>query len=153
MIVVSLANIGRLRAEDEKDRGSVSVWMISTALTLMVLVGLAVDLGGQVLAKQRAQDIAVEAARTAGQQLQAPMAVLGQGAIVDASAAVAAGSAYIAGAPDMTGGVSVADGVVVIVDTTTTYNTKFLDLIGVRSLTVTGHAEVRIVRSVGGVAS
>ena len=40
------------------------MWMITTALTMTLLVGLAVDLGGQVYAKQRAQDLAAQAART-----------------------------------------------------------------------------------------
>lgn len=38
------------------------------------------------------------------------------------------------------------------VDTSTTYTTKFLSIIGISTLTVTGHAEVQVNRAVDGVA-
>ena len=53
----------------DREQGSVAVWMISTALAMILMVGLAVDGSGQVLAKQRAQNVAAEAARAGGQQL------------------------------------------------------------------------------------
>ena len=83
------------------------MWMITTALTLVLIVGLAVDLSGRVYAKQRAQDIAAEAARAGGQQLQGAAAVRGQGAVVDPAAAVAAANTYIAGAPGVTGSATI----------------------------------------------
>lgn len=136
----------------DREAGSVAVWMITTAVTLVLLVGLAVDLGGQVHAKQRAQDIAAEAARAGGQQLQAGTAIRGQGAVVDPSVAVAAAQAYIAGAPGVTGTANVVRGTRIVANTQTTYSTKFLSIIGIGSLTVTGHAEVQITRAVGGIA-
>ncbi len=126
--------------------------MITTALTLVLLVGLAVDLGGQVHAKQRAQDIAAEAARAGGQQLQAGTAIRGQAAVADPGAAVAAARAYIAGAPGVTGTATVVTGTRVVADTQSTYTTQFLSIIGIGALTVTGHAEVQITRAVDGVA-
>ena len=50
------------RTRDE--RGSISIWLAVSSLVMMILVGLAVDLGGQVHAKQRAHDIAAEAVHT-----------------------------------------------------------------------------------------
>ena len=138
------------RLPGHPEQGSVTIWMITTALAMIVLVGLAVDLGGQVLAKQRAQVIAFEAARAGGQQLTGADAVLGQPLAVDPAQAVVAANTYLAAAPDVTGSASVA-GTVVVVDTTTTYPTKFLGIIGISSLTVTGHAEVQTVRVVEGV--
>ena len=135
---------------DDPERGSVTIWMITTALTMVLLVGLAVDLGGQVLAKQHAQVVAFEAARAGGQQLQGAAAVLGQAAVVDPAAAVAAASTYLAGTPEVTGTASVV-GTRVVVDTTTTYQTQFLSIIGIHELTVTGHAEAQTVRAVEGV--
>lgn len=137
-------------AQDDPERGSVTIWMITTALTMVLLVGLAVDLGGQVLAKQHAQVVAFEAARAGGQQLQDAAAVLGQAAVVDPAGAVAAASTYIAGTPEVTGTASVV-GTRVVVDTTTTYQTQFLSIIGIQELTVTGHAEAQTVRAVEGV--
>jgi Flp pilus assembly protein TadG len=142
-----------LRArQGQPDRGSVTVWMITTALTLVLLVGLAVDLSGRVYAKQRAQDIAAEAARAGGQQLQGAAAVRGQGAIVDPRPAIAAANTYIASAPGVTGTATVLGGTRIVTDTTTTYTTKFLGVIGITALTVTGHAEVNVNRVVDGVA-
>ena len=126
--------------------------MITTALTLVLLVGLAVDLSGRVYAKQRAQDIAAEAARAGGQQLQGAAAVRGQGAIVNPRPAIAAATTYIAGAPGVTGTATVMGGTRIVTDTTTTYTTKFLGVIGITTLTVTGHAEVQVNRAVDGVA-
>lgn len=144
--------VARLRRNltQDPERGSVTIWMITTALTMVLLVGLAVDLGGQVLAKQHAQAIAVEAARAGGQKLIGPAAVQGQGAFVDPTAAVGAVTAYLAGAPGVSGTATIA-GPTVIVQTSTTYRTKFLGLIGIRELTVTGQAEVQVVRAVEGV--
>lgn len=136
----------------DRERGSVAIWMITTALAMVLLVGLAVDLSGRVHAKQRAQNIAAEAARAGGQQVQAGTAIRGQGAVVDPGPAVAAASTYLAGAPGITGTVSVEGGTRVIANTETTYRTKFLSIIGVTALTVTGHAEVEVNRAVQGVA-
>lgn len=126
--------------------------MITTALTLVLLVGLAVDLSGRVYAKQRAQDIAAEAARAGGQQIQAGTAIRGQGAVVDPGPAVAAARTYLAGAPGITGDVSILSGTRVVTNTQTTYQTKFLSIIGITAMTVTGHAEVDVNRAVEGVA-
>lgn len=134
-----------------RDQGSVAVWMITTALTMILLIGLAVDLGGQVHAKQRAQDIAAEAARAGGQQVQGNAAIRGSGAVIDPGAAIAAANTYIAAAKGVTGSVR-ARGTRIIADTRSTYSTTFLSIIGIRTLTVTGHAEVEINRTVGGVA-
>ena len=140
----------RRLSQDDPERGSATIWMITTALTMVLLVGLAVDLGGQVLAKQHAQVVAFEAARAGGQQLQGAAAVLGDAAVVDPAGAVAAASNYLAGTPDVTGTAS-AIGARVVVDTRASYQTQFLSIIGIRELTVTGHAEVQTVRAVEGV--
>jgi Flp pilus assembly protein TadG len=125
--------------------------MVTATASMILLVGLAVDLGGQVYQKQRAQDVASEAARAGGQQLQAGAAVRGQGAIADPARAAAAARAYLAGTTDVTGSARVA-GTVITVDTQSRYQTKFLGIIGVQTLPVSGHAEVQITRAVGGVA-
>ena len=116
MTPVPISLMRQSLAHDDPERGSVTIWMITTALTMVLLVGLAVDLGGQVLAKQHAQVVAFEAARAGGQQLQGAAAVLGQAAAVDPARAVAAASTYIAGTPEVTGTASVV-GTRVVVDT------------------------------------
>ena len=40
------------------ERGSISIWLVTTGFAMIVLVGLAVDLGGQVHAQQQARAVA-----------------------------------------------------------------------------------------------
>lgn len=133
----------------ERERGSISIWIATSGLVMIVLVGLAIDLGGHVHTQQRARDVAAQAARAGGQQLQAALAVRGLGAKADPGPAIAAASAYLAAA-DVTGAATLRGGDTVIVHTSATYRTKFLGLIGISALTVTGTAESRIARTVGG---
>lgn len=45
------------------ERGSVTVWMVLIVMVLTMVIGIAVDLSGQVNAKRRAGDVAAQAAR------------------------------------------------------------------------------------------
>ena len=53
------------------ERGSVTVWGALIALVLITVIGITVDLTGQVNAQQRAHDLAQQAGRTAANQVQA----------------------------------------------------------------------------------
>lgn len=130
------------------DRGSISVWVCSISIAMVILVGVAVDLTGQVRAQQHARDIAAQAARAAGQQIDAATAIRGRGARANPGPAVAAAQAYLRSA-DITGTATVVGGDTVVVTTATTYTPRFLSIIGIGDLAVTGRAEARIVR-VGG---
>lgn len=143
------ARPGTLRAE----QGSAAVWMIITAVSMTLLVGLAVDLSGAVHTKQRIQAIAAEAARTGGQHLHAGDAVRGHGAQVAPAEAAAAATTYLAGAgPGITAAVHVTSPTRVVVEVRGTYQTQFLSLIGVGAITVTGHAETETAQAVPGAA-
>ena len=135
------------RLRDE--RGSVSVWLALAAVALVLCVGIAVDLGGQVHAQQRACGIAAQAARTAGEEVAAAQAIRGQTPTVDVAAAKRAASAYLAQA-GVTGTVTVRSGNVLDVTVTDTYTPMFLSSIVVGTLTVTGHSSARLVRAVQG---
>ena len=139
------------RPSSRPDRGSVTIWLALASFVMIVLVGVAVDLSGQVYAQQHARDIAAQAARTAGQQIVAVQGVRGVGAQTNPTQAIAAAKAYldaagISGDATITGG-----GRTITVTVTDFYETKFLSIIGVQSLRVTGRAETRVVRVVGGV--
>jgi Flp pilus assembly protein TadG len=131
------------------ERGSISIWMVTASFVMMMLVGLAVDLGGQVHAKQRAHNIAAEAARTGGEQVEAAPAIEGRYVSVDTAAARTAAEQYLAAA-GVTGTVTVTGGDTITVAVTDTYTPKFLGFIGVGDLTVTADASARVVRSLGG---
>jgi len=135
------------RLHDE--RGSVSVWLALSAIALVLCVGIAVDLGGQVHAQQRARSIAAQAARTAGEEVAAAQAIRGQAPTVDVARAKRAASAYLAQA-GVTGTVTVRSGSVLDVTVTDTYTPMFLSSIGVGTLAVTGHSSARLVRAVQG---
>ena len=141
----------RQQPTSRQERGSVSIWLVTTGFAMIVLVGLAVDLGGQVHAQQHARNLAAQAARTGGQQLQPGPAMRGETATADRARAVAAARTYLAAAADVTGTVAVTGGDTITVTTTDTYDTTFLGVIGITTLTVTGNAQARITRSVEGV--
>ena len=106
------------RTRDE--RGSITIWLAVSSFVMMILVGLAVDLGGQVHAKQRAHNIAAEAARTGGEQVQAAPAIKGQYVAIEAVAARNAAEDYLAAA-GVTGTVTVIGGDTITVAVTDTY--------------------------------
>jgi Flp pilus assembly protein TadG len=135
------------RPRDE--HGSISIWMLNASFAMTILVGLAVDLGGQVHAKQRAHDVAAEAARAGGQQVQAAPAIEGRSIGVDTVRARTAAKQYLTAA-GVTGTVKVTGGDTVTVNVTDTYSPTFLSIIGIGDLPVTAEASARPVRSLGG---
>lgn len=137
----------RLHRRPGGERGSVTVWLATASLVMIVLVGLAVDLSGQVHAQQHARSVAAQAARAGGQQLQAG-AIRGDPIAADPARAVAAAQAFLA-ASDVSGTATV-HGSTVVVHTTARYTTRFLGIIGLNAMTVTGSAESHMVPAIGG---
>ena len=138
-------------SHSRRDKGSVTIWLALASFVMIVLVGVAVDLSGQVYAQQHARDIAAQAARTAGQQIDASLGVRGIGAQTNTAQAIAAATSYIAAA-GMEGDATITGGgTTITVRVVDTYETKFLSIISLTSLRVTGSAETRVVRVVGGV--
>ncbi|MBB2892163.1 TadE/TadG family type IV pilus assembly protein [Flexivirga oryzae] len=137
--------------ELDRERGSVTIFMAAAAFVMIVLVGLAVDLGGQVAAQQRARDVAGQAARAGGEQVLGGPAVEGQGAQIDTNAAAAAARSYLASA-GVDGTVAVTSNDTLVVTTSQNYQTKFLSVMGIGSLHVTGHSSARLIRAQNGVA-
>lgn len=134
----------------EHERGSITMWFALSAFVMIVLVGLAVDLSGQVHAQQHARNVAAQAARVGGQEINAPGGVRGTGAHADTALAVNAAQAYL-NAAGLSGMVSVeGGGTRLVVTTSDVYSTKFLGVIGIGSMPVTGSAEARVVRAVQG---
>jgi Flp pilus assembly protein TadG len=129
----------------QSERGSVTVWMVLMVVALTLIVGIAVDLTGQLAAKRVAGDVAAEAARAAGEQVD-QSAYLGGGSVeVKAAAAKQAALAYVKAA-GLQGTVQIEGGSVLVVDTTAQYKPVFLSALGVGTLQVTGSARTRVVR-------
>ena len=148
--MTSPMGIFRCAVGTDRDAGSVTVFLAITVAGLLVLVGLVADGGAKLNATQRADGVAAEAARAGGQALDLPSAVRGTHLRVDRQGAVDAADAYLA-ATGESGTVTVgADGTTLEVTVRSTSPTAFLGLIGVNTLTVTGHGQARLVHGVIG---
>ena len=143
-------NRHRCRERPREERGAISVWFATASLVMLILVGMAVDLGGKVHSQQRTRGVAAQAARTAAQEVQGSTAVRGEELQVDITAAKSAAQAYLHAA-GVNGTVSVTGGDTLVVRTTDTYDSKFLGIIGLDAMRVTGEASARLIRAEGGI--
>lgn len=139
--------VSRARGRRRNDRGSISIWFATSSFIMVVLVGLVVDVGGQVQVQQHARAVAAQAARAGAQELDAS-SVRGRGLVIDPASARAAAIAYLR-ATGVSGTVTVSDGTLLTVRTTDTYRPKFLGIIGVTHMTVTGEGSARLIQIVG----
>jgi len=126
------------------DRGSVSLWAALAAFCMIVIVGIAVDFGGQAVAEQRARTVAAQAARAAGQQLQLDAVARTGTAQTDTGRAVAAATSFLSQA-GQTGTASVS-GTTITVTVTGSYRCVFLSIIGIATLPVSGTSTAEVVR-------
>jgi Flp pilus assembly protein TadG len=92
-----------------RDAGRIAVFYAILGPAFIALLGLVVDGGGKVRALQEAHNIASEAARTAGQAIYAPGAILGEETVLDPDAAVAAAEAYLSATPATGHSVALSD--------------------------------------------
>lgn len=77
------------------DRGKVTIFMAIIAPAWIAMLGLVIVGGGRVRAYQRADNIAAEAARTAGQAIAPGSAIQGGRKVIDPALAEAAARAYL----------------------------------------------------------
>ncbi len=141
----------RLSSQERSDRGAVTLFVAIAMVGLLALAGLVVDGGAKVRAVQRADRLAAEAARAAGQALDLTAVLEGSGVTVDRRPALVAAESYLR-ASGVSGSARVVDGGSGIAVTTTISSpTVFLGLIGVPGFTVHGSAEVALIHSVRGV--
>jgi Flp pilus assembly protein TadG len=123
----------------------VALLVLVLAVAVLAMIGLSVDGGGKVRALERADNLAAEAARAAGQALQGSQAIQGGPKVIDPQTAVTAAYAYLAAA-GVPGTVTVwPDRQHVTVTVTITYRTVFLSSVGIGTLTATRHATAVLV--------
>ena len=128
------------------DGGRVSVFLAIALTAVVVVIGLAYDGAGRFRTTQRAENLAAEAARAAGQAIVLPQAVLGGAKEVDPDAARVAAEDYLRAA-GVSGTVEVVEPerrelrVTVDLD----YDTAMLGLIGFQRIPVTGSATAVLV--------
>lgn len=131
------------------ERGSVTVWLALSSFGMILLVGLAVDLGGQVHAHERAHDVAAQAARAGGEEVEGGPAIQGHDLTINPVAARAAAQQYLKAA-GATGTVEMTSGNTITVTVQDSYDPQFLGLLGINRLNVSGTATARLVRTLGG---
>ncbi len=120
------------------------MYVVSMMLGALVIAGLAVDGSRATQGTAMAEAVAAEAARAGGQAID-PAAALQGNDVVDPAAAVAAAQSYL-DAAGISGQVQVS-GNLLIVDVTLSTPTVILDLIGISTLDLEGHAVADLVRS------
>lgn len=141
----------RAASGDPSDRGAVTLFLAIAMVGLLALAGLVVDGGAKVRAVQRADRIAAEAARAAGQAIDLSGVLDGGDVRVDRRAALVAAESYLRASGVEGSARAIDGGRGIAVTTTTSAPTVFLGLIGVPRFTVRGSAEVALVHSVRGV--
>lgn len=147
---MSIAEGDEAMAKTRNERGAaVTVWAVLIVPLVTLIVGIAIDLPGQVQATRYASDVAAQAARVAGQELDTERYVTGRGLDLLGNRARRAALDYIEQA-GMTGTVSIEGGATITVTTTASYEPVFLSSLGVRSLQVTGSARARAVEALEG---
>ncbi|MCX4546913.1 hypothetical protein [Streptomyces sp. NBC_01565] len=136
------------RSRLREDRGGIAVYTAIVTVALLGIIGLAIDGAGKLRATERADAVAMEAARAAGQAIDPAQAVTGESLRADPGAAAAAARAYLARAGTQ-GSVSLSgDGTQLTVTVSDTYATKFLSVTGISSMSVTGHGSARLLHGV-----
>jgi Flp pilus assembly protein TadG len=128
-----------------RDEGRIALLVVVLTFAVLVMIGLSVDGGGKLRALQRADRIASEAARAAGQAIAAPQAIRGGDKVVDPAAAAEAAQSYL-GDAGVTGSVAISeDRKRITVTVTIVYDTVFLGLIGIDSLPATRQASAVVI--------
>ncbi len=134
-----------VRRQAQRDEGRIALLVIVLTLAVLAMIGLSVDGGGKLRALQRADRLAIEAARAAGQAIVAPQAIRGGEKVIDPVAAVEAAQNYLTAA-GVTGTVTVSnDRKQVTVTVTIVYTTQFLGLVGIDTLPATRQATAVLV--------
>lgn len=127
------------------DRGSLSIFVAIITVPLLALGGLlAVDGLGRLRAVERADALALEAARAGAQGIDAGQAVPGTAIKADPRAAAAAARTYLSRAGVQGTVTTVSGGNALQVSVSDSYRTKFLSLVGVTSVPVAGHGQARL---------
>ncbi|MCU1403829.1 MAG: hypothetical protein JWQ43_132 [Glaciihabitans sp.] len=131
----------RITAEDP-ERGSITLPLIILVVALILFMGLVVDGSGKVQAAERASQVAQSAARFATNSLTGEAIATGT-VQLNRPAAVAAAQGQLAAA-GLTGNVTATDNTVTVT-TSVTYNTVFLGLIGIETLSGEGTGSARLI--------
>ncbi|WP_435208513.1 pilus assembly protein TadG-related protein [Streptomyces sp. bgisy034] len=133
---------GRMAGGD--DRGQITAFVVGTVAALWLFAGIVVDGGLALAGKARALDTAQEAARTGAQQLDTSRLRHADDVRLMGEKAAAMARAYVASTGDS--GTATVRGDTVTVRVTHHQRAQILQVIGVRTLTVTASATAQAER-------
>jgi hypothetical protein len=136
------------RMRDERGL-AISVWIVMIVPAVVLMFGVAYDLAGQFAAKRHAYEVAAQAARVAGQQIDTDTYMSGQRVVVDSTRARSAAVAYIR-SNGMIGSATMTSSTTLTVIATATYRPAFLSGMGIGDLTVTSEASIDTIRTLEG---
>ncbi|MFI5831991.1 pilus assembly protein TadG-related protein [Streptomyces sp. NPDC051578] len=139
---------GSDRSRLRGDEGGIAIYTAIVTVALLGIIGLAIDGGGKLRATERADAVAMEAARAAGQAIDPATAITGGQVRADPAAAQAAAQAYLTRAGTQGTTALSGDGTRLTVTVHDTYNTKFLAIAGIGSMGVSGHGTARLLYGV-----
>jgi len=129
------------RPDRARSGGSVSILFAIGMTMVLLIIGLSVDGGGQIREARRATDLAAEAARAGGQQIDIAAAIGGDPTVLDPELASAAALSYLDGMAARAGVRYAArqvtfsdDDHVIHVSVTIRYQTVLLDALPVGAL-------------------
>lgn len=83
------------RLDPDDDSGRVSVFLAIALVAVLAVIGLTFDGSAHLRMTQRAANMAAEAARAGGQEIDRAGAVQGGPKVIDAAAAIAAAERYV----------------------------------------------------------
>lgn len=133
------------RLRGGRDRGRVSVFVAASMPTMLLFMALMWDASGYLRALHRADNVANEASRAAGQAINIPLAVTGEEIVVDPAAAEAAADSYLDDA-GVTGVVVISeDGRQVSIAVEVPYEPLFLGAFGFGPYTAEGATDAHLV--------
>lgn len=130
------------------DRGGIAVYCAVITVALLAVIGITVDGGGKLRATERADAIAMEAARAGGQAIDPGQAIPGKAVVVEPAAARAAAATYLSAAGARGSAQVSPDGKTVTVRVTGTYSTRFLGVVGISSMSVSGEGHATLIHGV-----
>jgi len=123
------------------ERGSATIFVVGFALMLFACAGLAIDGGRAINARDKATDVAEQAARAGADQLDKRLLRNGGAVVLDQGAARARAGAFVASANyEVTPLTAVTTVNSVTVRVSTTSETALLGIVGINSIDVSGVA-------------
>jgi Flp pilus assembly protein TadG len=143
---------GRVMAANaHAERGSATIFVVGFALVLFASAGLAIDGGRAVNARDKATDIAEQAARAGAGQLD-DLALRGPGGtvVLDQDKARATAKRFVEDAGPGYTATSTSTTNTVTVKAAKTYRTALLGIVGINSIDVSGYATANPATGING---